>query len=295
MFEKATKAKAKARIAIFGPSGSGKTFSALRIATGLGGKIAVIDSERRSARKYSDRFSFDVCELNDRTIDGYCKAIDEAGDYGVLIIDSGSHAWQELLAEVESLAKAKYRGNTWSAWSEGTPKQHQFIDKILSFPGHIVMSMRSDTAWESEKDERTGKTRPVKIGLKPQQGKGIEYEFDLLIELSPEHVANITKDRTGKFQDKTIEKPGEDFGKELAAWLSDGAEPAKDDTPPDLKNQKRPELVEIAKVISEYKINDVQIAAWCQHFKVTALHQLTTEQVNKIINKVKKEAAKSAA
>jgi hypothetical protein len=32
----------------------------------------------------------------------------------------------------------------------------------------------------------------------------------------------VIKDRTGKFQDKLIDRPGEDFGQQLAAWLSDG-------------------------------------------------------------------------
>jgi hypothetical protein len=32
----------------------------------------------------------------------------------------------------------------------------------------------------------------------------------------------VIKDRTGKFQDKLLDKPGEDFGRDLAAWLSDG-------------------------------------------------------------------------
>jgi len=50
-FQPATKAQAKLKAALFGPAGSGKTFSALRIATGIGGRIAVIDTERGSARK----------------------------------------------------------------------------------------------------------------------------------------------------------------------------------------------------------------------------------------------------
>ena len=59
-FKKATKEQAKARIALFGPSGSGKTKSALRIAKGLGNKIALIDSERGSASKYADDHEFDT-------------------------------------------------------------------------------------------------------------------------------------------------------------------------------------------------------------------------------------------
>ena len=223
-FKKATKAQANLHAAIHGPSGAGKTFTSLRVGTGLaGGKpIAVIDTERGSASKYADRFSFDVLELEDQTIDGYVAAIGEAAKagYAVLIIDSLSHGWQTLLEEVEKLAKAKYRGNTWSAWSEGTPHQRRLVQAILNYPGHVIATMRSKTEWTTV--DNNGKKTPQRVGLAPEQGKGIEYEFDLLLEISTEHIGHVIKDRTGKFQDKLIDKPGEDFGKQLAAWLSDG-------------------------------------------------------------------------
>jgi len=221
-FKKATKAAAKLRAAFFGPSGAGKTFSALRVATGLGGPIAVIDTERGSASKYSDRFAFDVLDLEDQSIEGYVSAIAMAaeGGYRVLVIDSLSHGWQDLTAEVEKLAKAKYRGNTWSAWSEGTPLQRRLVNAILGFPGHIIATMRSKTEWTTV--DRNGKKTPQRVGLAPEQGKGIEYEFDLLVEISVEHIGQVIKDRTGKFQDKLIDKPGEQFGQQLAAWLADG-------------------------------------------------------------------------
>jgi hypothetical protein len=225
-FQRATKKQAKLRAALFGPSGAGKTFTALRMATGLGNKIAFIDTERGSASKYSDRFAFDVLELPTKDIDTYCEGIRAAAQagYDVLVIDSLSHAWQELLEEVDRLAKSKYKGNTWSAWSDGTPKQRQLIDAILDYPGHVIATMRSKTEWTTEQGSN-GKSTPRRVGLAPEQGKGIEYEFDLLIEISVEHVANVIKDRTGKYQDKTIDKPGEDFGRALAAWLSDGEAP----------------------------------------------------------------------
>lgn len=228
-FKKATKAQAKLRAAIFGPSGAGKTYTSMRVGKGLAGdgRMGVIDSERMTASKYSDRFDFDVLELDDTSVNGYIDAIQMAADEGfaVLIIDSLSHAWQQLLDEIDKLAKAKYRGNTWSAWSEGTPLQRKLIDAILRFPGHIIATMRSKTEWQTTNEN--GKSRPVRVGLAPEQGKGVEYEFDLLIEISTEHIANVIKDRTGKFQDKLIDKPGEDFGRELAKWLDDGVPAAK--------------------------------------------------------------------
>jgi hypothetical protein len=227
VFQKATKSQAKLRAAIFGPSGAGKTFSSLRIATGLGGRIAVIDTERGSAAKYADLFDFDVAEPADKTIDSYVETIKAAGEYDVLVIDSLSHAWAELLAEIDRLANAKFRGNTWSAWSEGTPKQRRLVDAILDFPGHVIATMRSKTEWQTSSDS-SGKSRPVRVGLAPEQGKGIEYEFDVLFEISPEHIVHVIKDRSGRFQDRTIDKPDEEFGKALAAWLSDAPPPAED-------------------------------------------------------------------
>lgn len=233
-FKKATKSQAKLRAAFFGPSGAGKTFTALRVATGMGRPIAFVDTERGSASKYADRFDFDVLELADKTIASYVEAIHAAAKagYPVLVIDSLSHAWQELLTEIDHLAKAKFRGNTWSAWNEGTPKQRKLVDAILNYPGHVIATMRSKTEWSEEKDERTGKTKPVRVGLAPEQGKGIEYEFDMLVEINPEHFATIIKDRTGKYQDKIIEKPGEEFGEGLIAWLNEGAPMAPQTRPP---------------------------------------------------------------
>jgi len=69
---------------------------------------------------------------------------------------------------------------------------------------------------------KDGKLAPEKLGLAPEQGKGIEYEFDLLLEMDQKHNASITKDHTSKFQDAIIEKPGEDFGVELYEWLASG-------------------------------------------------------------------------
>jgi len=60
MFKKAVRSQAKLKLALTGPSGSGKTYSALQLAKGLGGKVAVLDTENGSASLYSDSFEFDV-------------------------------------------------------------------------------------------------------------------------------------------------------------------------------------------------------------------------------------------
>jgi energy-coupling factor transporter ATP-binding protein EcfA2 len=228
-FQKASKAKSKLRLALFGPSGAGKTFSALRLATGIvtkaGGKIAVIDSERDSSSLYADKFEFDNVSLVKKDIEEYVNFIDMAAkqNYSVLIIDSLTHAWQELLEDIDRVAKAKYRGNTWSAWSDGTPKQKRLINALLSFPGHIIATMRVKTEWILS--EKNGKSVPERVGLAPEQGKGIEYEFTILGEITPDHTCFISKDRTGKYQDKILKCIDESFGEELIEWLNTGIEP----------------------------------------------------------------------
>ena len=97
MFKKAERKRAKLRLALSGPSGSGKTYGALQIAKGLGGKIAVLDTERGSASLYSDTVDFDVVELGppyepERFIE-VMDAAAKAG-YEVLIIDSITHEWK---------------------------------------------------------------------------------------------------------------------------------------------------------------------------------------------------------
>src|SRR5437879_6557046 len=96
-FQRAVKHEAKIRLALAGPSGSGKTYTALTLATALadGGNVAVIDTERGSASKYSDLFSFDVQELDTYHPDKFTQGIKEAQEagYAVLVIDSLSHAW----------------------------------------------------------------------------------------------------------------------------------------------------------------------------------------------------------
>ena len=109
-FTKAVRQKARLRLALSGPSGSGKTWGALTLAKGLGGKIAVIDTERGSASLYEHLADFDVLNLDAPfTPERYIAAIKaaEAGDYNVLIIDSITHV--SIHAPVKG---ATYRNRT---------------------------------------------------------------------------------------------------------------------------------------------------------------------------------------
>lgn len=110
-FEKATKSKSRARVGLCGPAGSGKTYTALKLASGLGEKVAVIDTEHGSASKYADEFDFDVMELDSFHPNNYIGGIKEAEKtgYDVLVIDSLSHAWVGKDGVIDLKEKAEVR------------------------------------------------------------------------------------------------------------------------------------------------------------------------------------------
>lgn len=235
-FQKATKAKAKARIALVGVTGSGKTRTALSIAQGLGGRVALIDTERGSASLYADTFDFDVEELSTFSPDCYMHAIKEAeqGGYDVLIIDSLSHAWagpEGVLEFVDQVAQASRSGNKFAAWAKATPLQNKLIDAILSVRQkmHVIVTMRAKTLWDTEKDER-GKIAPKKIGLGAVQREGVEYEFDIIGYIDQSHSLIVDKSRWDELDGRIVEEAGkangEELGRRIGAWLADGVERA---------------------------------------------------------------------
>jgi hypothetical protein len=232
-FQKATKKQAKLRLALIGPSGSGKTYSALRIAKGLGTKIAVVDTERGSASKYAGVADFDVMELETFNPENFIKAIQEAdaGGYDVLIIDSLSHAWMGkdgALELVDAAAKRNKAGNSFTAWREVTPLHNAMVDAILRSRCHVIATMRSKTEYVLETNEK-GRQVPRKVGLAPVQRDGLEYEMDVVGDMDNAELV-VSKSRIPFLAKAVVKEPGEDLGKKLLGWLSDGA-PAPEPRP----------------------------------------------------------------
>lgn len=225
MFKKAERKQAKLRLALAGPSGSGKTYSALLLAMGLGGRIAVIDTEHGSASLYADIADFDSLELNaPYSPERYVEAITvaEQAGYNVLIIDSYSHEWTGsggCLEANEKLAHQKFKGNTWAAWNETTPRHRRLTDKILTSSLHIICTMRSKT----ETVQGEGK-KILKLGMKSEQRDGTDYEFTVVLDLTHDgHTAMASKDRTKLFEEPELIT--QDTGRRLLAWLNSGVSP----------------------------------------------------------------------
>lgn len=230
---KARRSATKLRLLLAGPSGSGKTWGAISIARGMGGRTVVIDTEEGSSDLYDHLHEFDVIDLRPPfSPEAYIAAIKaaEAAGYEVIVIDSVTHCWSGpggCLEILEDVAKAQFRGNTWSAFSVITPRWRAFVDTILRSPAHVICCGRSKT--ETAQVDDHGKKKVAKLGMKLEARDGLEFEFTVCLDIIHDgHYATVSKDRTGLFggDPKPITP---ETGKRLAEWLAGGtpAESAK--------------------------------------------------------------------
>lgn len=228
-FKKAERQQAKLRLAFSGPSGSGKTFSALLVASGIGGKIALIDTENHSASLYAGEDGippFDTLEIEPpytitKYVDGIKSAV--ANGYNILVIDSITHAWAGEGGLLEKKGALDMRGgNSYTNWAPVTKEHELFKSMLLNCDINLIVTMRSKQDYVLEQNER-GKSVPKKVGLAPIQREGMEYEFALVLDMGMDHQASVTKARIRGF-DGRIFKPTKKTGEELVSWLREGKE-----------------------------------------------------------------------
>lgn len=223
----ATRKKTKLRLNTSGPAGSGKTMSALLMAKGLVGdwsKIAVIDTENGSASLYSHLGGFNTIDLQAPfSPERYIQAIDAciAGGIECIIIDSSSHEWSGTGGCIEineHLAQSKFKGNTWSAWSQTTPRHDAFVQKVLQCPAHVITCTRSKMETVMTDDKKV-----KKLGMKDIQREGWEYELTVSLSIDRDtHTAIASKDRTELFEGKDPFVITEATGKLIADWCNQG-------------------------------------------------------------------------
>lgn len=216
--------KAKIKMALQGSSGSGKTYNSLLLAKGLTGgdltKVAIVDSENGSADLYSHLGQYNVLTLSPPfTPEKYIEAISvcEKAGMEVIILDSISHCWDELLDYHSKLA-----GNSFTNWSKVTPRQKSFVDKILQSNTHIIATMRTKTDYVIQQQDN--KFKVEKLGLKSIQRDGMDYEFTIVFDIDIKHFATCSKDRTNLFTGKPEFIITEETGKTILNWCNSGKE-----------------------------------------------------------------------
>lgn len=224
--KKAERKRQHLRIAITGVTGGGKTFTSLRIAHALaqGGLVGVIDTENGSAQLYAGEpnpdggvFEFvtiDLAELRGKfSVDNYCEALAVMAREGVkvVVVDSLTHAWS---AEGGVRDVVDRKENKFAGWKDGTAQQNRLLQALLSYPGHLVATMRSKMEYAQE----GGKVQ--KLGMAPIQRDGVEYEFTLVLDMDLSNKAIVQKTRIAALNGLAFHRPGKDVADVLLEWLA---------------------------------------------------------------------------
>lgn len=223
--QKAERHQVKLRIGLSGPSGFGKTYSALLLAYGITNdwnKIAIIDTENKSASLYSHLGDFNVLSLEEPySPERYLKAIKlcEESDVELIIIDSISQEWQ---GKGGCLEIHEQLGGRFNDWARVTPRHNAFIDAIVQSKCHIITTTRRKVDYSLDQDSN-GKTKVMKLGMKEITREGFEYELTVNFELlNDKHLVSASKDRTGLFMGKPEFIINSATGKKLINWCNQG-------------------------------------------------------------------------
>lgn len=234
-FTPAVRRKTRARVALCGPSGSGKTYTALAFAHVFApGSVALIDTEKESADGYEGLNGWHWSSFKPVTyepsllVDALAAAA--AAGIGCVIIDSLSHFWMGtggMLEQVDNAGRRSRSGNSFAGWKEMRPDERRMLDAITGYPGHVIVTMRTKTEWVIQDNDR-GKKEPRRIGTKPEQREGIEYEFSVVADMDLDNVLTVTKTRVPPLKRAVVSEPGPDFAQTIMDWLNDGGEAAPD-------------------------------------------------------------------
>lgn len=227
-FQRAERKQVRIKLAMQGPSGSGKTLGALVLARGLvgpSGRIALIDTENRSASLYANDFEFDALDLEaPYTTEQYMEAVRlaVAGQYDVIIIDSLSHAWVGaggILDRKETMDAGG--GNSFANWAKFSKEHGRFVAELMSAPTMLICTMRSKQEYVVEQNSR-GRQEPKKLGMAAVQREGLDYEFSVVFEVGIDHIARAPKDRTGLFEGREFNLRDPAIAAEIRKWMSEG-------------------------------------------------------------------------
>lgn len=237
------------KMGIDGPSGSGKTLGGLLLCYGLAqaalpdadpealwSKVAVLDTENKSALYYRDRnlatpegdmrigkfkhIPFDP-PYDPRYWLQAIDAIEEAGMVAALL-DSTTHEWT---GQGGCLDLQRAIGGRAQDWAIVSPMHQAFIDRIRLANCHLVCAMRTkqEYAITSQEDGGKKKTTVEKLGMKPEQREGFEYELGVVLSIEHRtHNATAGKDRTGLFAGQAPFLITAETGRTIGDWCKGG-------------------------------------------------------------------------
>lgn len=217
VLQPAVKTAKPLKVLMYGPTYSGKTYGAIKLAVGIimemrkckleeaYKRILLADTEYGRGRLYAGEGQFNYFELTPpytvAKLNEFLVAANMEESIDVIIIDSFTHFWSKKGGILEQkLIKDQQGGNSYTNWNGLTQDFNDCVDNILASPKVIICTLRakSDVVLA---DNGNGKMAPKTYGLKPDSRDGIDFEFDIVI--------NVDKDNHSIILDKGI--PGLDL------------------------------------------------------------------------------------
>jgi hypothetical protein len=197
------------KLFMFGASGVGKSYSALEIATAIGGKIAVHEPEKGS-RLYAGKFPYYRIKTDDLdTLTETIRTLAQGGhDYRTLIIDPITLLWRSWQEQWERrfLAKNTGRKGHRGEWYEMGMKDwapikrtwEAFMRTLTDLDMNVIATAREKAEYEGSGNSLR------KVGETFDGEKGLDYWFDTVLRLeltgSGKRLATTLKDRTGSLE-----------------------------------------------------------------------------------------------
>jgi len=225
IFHEARPQSAFLKMGIFGEAGSGKTFTSARVVIGLHRHIKsnqpvfFMDTETGSdfvREKIKAETGYAMQIAKTRAFTDLLAAIDQIPPGSILVIDSITHYWNEL---IESYLKKNQKTRlTLKDWQPLKATWREYSDRFVNSPLHIIVAGRSADKWGEVEDE-DGAKELKKIGTKMRAETEFSYEPSLLVEMeliqesakiggNLLHRAWVRKDRFDIINGQHFDNPG---------------------------------------------------------------------------------------
>ena len=215
------------KAAFEGFSGTGKSFTSGEVAIGI---HKLINSKKPIALFYTERAGKGAMKhfYNSRGVEAVIREsrtlsdlnhairICEGGAADVLVIDSISHVWENLITSYMEKTRRKFISfRDWGVlkrdWKE------KFSDAFLEAQCHIIFTGRAGYEY-AHQDGEGGEKELIKTGVKMKVESETEYEPDLVVLMDKikdidgnkqivKRTATIVKDRTNTIDGKSVINP----------------------------------------------------------------------------------------